>query len=290
MASFFDKVGRGIGGYFKAPIRAVKDLSGATAAERAQKAQDRATRTAETQYGETAPFRALGGRRLTQPTTYDFAADYAGAPEYRGLTDPLLAQATSAQGKSLADLMGGAPDRLGMVKATLADLDAANAPRLEAGIRRIGQRASTLGRIGSEGVGTEIGDLKLSVEQDRARQESQLVRDMIEAQQGDKYRTASLAGAIGEQAYGRAAGERGYGDELGFRRIGLRERQRQAERGAAGEEFGQGMSLSELGYGFSPEQAYNRQAAAQQAEAARRGTQFADFLKAAGTAVGRRGK
>lgn len=260
--------------------------TGADARKLAEGAQKKATGFAEKQYGETAPFRRVGAKRLTEPTTYDFSADYAGAPQYRGLNDPLLAQATSAQGKSLADLTGGAPDRLGMVKATLADLDAANAPRLEAGIRRVGQRASTLGRIGSEGVGTEIGDLKLSVEQDRARQEAQLVRDMIEAQQGDKYRTASLAGAIGEQAYGRAAGERGYGDELSFRGIGLRERQREAERGAASTEFGQGLSLSELGYGFSPESAYNREAAFQTAEANRRAKQSREDAAAVGKFAG----
>src|SRR5689334_17815314 len=113
----------------------LSNLLGQDDAKLAANASKKATQTAEQQYAETGGLRKLGTQKLTQPGAYDFSADYAGAPTYRAVNDPLLAQATAAQGKSLADLSGGL-DRVGMVKQTLADLDAANAPRLQAGIRK----------------------------------------------------------------------------------------------------------------------------------------------------------
>lgn len=218
--------------------------------------QNKAVQSAEQQYNDRLKYRNQADQRFGEtPDLAGYTSDYAGSPTYAAITDPLYYQATAAQGKSLADLSNG-PDRLAAVRATLADLDAANAPRIQAGVRRIGQDASRLGRLGAQGVGTDIGNFEQSVEADRARQEAQLVRDMTEANQQDKYRTADLAGNIAQSAYGRGAQERGYKDTLSLQDIQNRVNARDRATANNNQRFGQGLSLAGLGYGFDPTAAY----------------------------------
>lgn len=260
-------------------------------AKLAGNASKRATEQAERDYAETSPFRTIGRNRLTAPQTFDFGADYAGGPKYRAVNDPLYAQANAAQSKSLADLSGGV-DRLGLVTQALKDFDAADAPRRAAGVRKIGQNAAALGRVGMEGVGTEIGDFNLAAEGERERAKNAMIRDAVEGTQADRYRTADLAGGIASDAYGRGANERGYGDSLSLADIERRVNQRDRERQAGSTAFAEGMDLTSLGYGFSPEGAYNREAATRQAAADQKGAQFnaavglgASFIPGVGPAL-----
>jgi len=266
----------------------ISSWTGQDADKRARQYQGKATAQAETDYREKAPFRGLAQQTLLDRNQPDFSADYAGGPTYRAVNDPLASQAFAAQSKSLADL-GGGPDRLALVRQAMSDFDKESAPRLQAGIRSIGQDASRLGRLGAGGVTTSIGDLASDTERSRQTMQNEMIRQAIEATQGDKYRTADLAGRIGESAYGRAAGERGYGDALAQQAIGNRVARRAAEQGAQAQTFGQGLDLAGLGYSSSPEGAYARQAAAEQNEAARRSAGFTDLIGTAAQIYGSRG-
>lgn len=264
----------------------LSEAMGADAGREATRAQRQATGQAERNYAETSPFRQIGRERLMTPGRQDFSADYTGGPQYRAVNDPLYAQATNAQSRSLADLQNG-PNRLAMVTQAMRDFDATDAPRRAQGVRRIGQNAATLGRVGMEGVGTEIGNYELAAEGERTRAQNAMIRDAVEGTQADRYRTAGLAGEIASDSYGRGANERGYGDSLSLGDIERRVQRTDRERRAASTAFGEGMDLTQMGYGFSPEAAYGRQADASQADADRRSAQFGAAVGAAGNLVGR---
>lgn len=255
----------------------LSDVAGSDAAKLAAKAQKKGTATAEQNWQDTAGLRKLGASKInTAPV--DYAEDFAGGPSYSPVNDPLYGQGTEAVGTSLVALTHG-PDRMALVQKALADIDAQNAPRLQAGIRKIGQSAASLGRIGNQGVGTSIGDYSLALEQDRNSKANELIRQATDATQADKYATLSAAGDVASGAYGRGASERSNRQGVAQQGVTNRAARIDAERAGNAATFGQGVSLTSLGYGFSPEDAYGREAAAQQATAARKSAAFNDFLK-----------
>jgi hypothetical protein len=262
----------------------LSSATGSDAAKLSQKAAGKATKTAEQNWQDTAGLRKLGQTRLGAAPV-SFADEFSGGPTYEAVNDPLYGQATGAASKSLASLTDG-PDRMALVRTALADLDKENAVRQVAGEKRIGQRAATLGRIGNQGVTTEMGTLASDIERDRSAKANALIADAIERAQGDKYSTLAAASGLADSAYGRGASERA--NKQGIAQLGVTNRAARidAERAAGNDQFGQGVSLTELGYGFSPEAAYVRQAANEGEIAARKSASFNAALAAAGKAAG----
>lgn len=223
LAAALPYVVKGIGGLIGAN-QARQDAKGAAGAAA------KASAATQGRYNDRAPFRALGQKRLTEPKNYDFSGDFTNP------ADALFDEASGAQSRGLKSLESS-PNRMAMIRQAMADFDATDAPRRAQGIRRIGQNAATLGRIGNEGVGTQIGDFELAAEGERNRVQSALLRDATEADVNDRFRRTSLAGDIAGQRFG-----------FGQARVGNNAQRIAAERGARGQDFSEGMSLADLGY------------------------------------------
>ena len=255
----------------------LSNLLGSDNAKLSQKAAGKATKTAEQNWADTAGLRKLGQTRIGAAPV-SFADEFSGGPTYEAVNDPLLGQATGAASKSLASLSDG-PDRMALVRQALSDLDKDNAVRQMAGEKRIGQRAASLGRIGNQGVTTEMGTLASDIERDRSAKSNALIADAIERTQGDKYSTLAAASGLADSAYGRGASERANKQGIAQQGVTNRAARIDAERAAGNDQFNQGVSLTDLGYGFSPEGAYGRQAANESGIAARKSATFNELLK-----------
>ena len=230
MAGIGDIVGAGlnlVGGLVSAN-QARQDKKGALG-----KAQE-ATKFATDQYGSKAGVRARSLAELTNPDQVSYTADYqgtpqfealpqgavptyqgvgVGGPDYTALNDPLLTQANTAVGKSLASI-SDSPDRLAMAKQALADFDAESAPQLGVTLQQIGQKAAALGRIGNKGVNTELSGAGFNFEKTREAQKNALIRDALDATQKDKQDALAAASGVSGQRFGQATQERGYKDTL----------------------------------------------------------------------------
>lgn len=213
-----------IGGALIGANQARQDAKGAAGAA------SRAGQQVQNRYAERAPFRAMGQQRLTNPQQYDFSQDFTNP------ADAMFDEASGVQSRGLKSLETS-PDRMAMIRQAMADFDATDAPRRQQGIRRIGQSAATLGRVGNEGVGTEIGNFELAAEGERNRMLSAMLREATEADVNDRFRRTSLAGDIAGQRFG-----------FGQARIGNNAQRIAAERAARGQDFSEGMSLADLGY------------------------------------------
>lgn len=238
----------------------LSEALGQDAAKEAKGYSKKATQTAEEQYADRALYRNTARNAIANPKTYDLSSIYGDGPQAQALNDPLYAKGAEAQMRALSDVQTS-PDRMAMVKAALAELDTENALQRNAGAKKIGQSAASLGRIGNQGVTTSLGNLESDIQRNRGNTEAALLRDMVEAGQNDKYKAASLAGDITDSAYRRAASERENAQSIAQIGIDNRAKRFAAERGAQGQDFGQSMSLAGFGAGASPEDAYNSAAA-----------------------------
>lgn len=257
----------------------LSSLMGSDAAKLAEKAQGKATNTALQNWQDTAGLRSAGTAALTNPGKADYSGTFAGGPTYSAVSDPLYQQGTGALSTSLSALTNG-PDRMALVRQALTDLDKENAVRQVAGEKRIGQRAATLGRIGNQGVTTEMGTLASDLERDRSSKANALIADAIDRTQSDKYSTLNAIGDVTSGAYGRGASERSNQQGMAQQGVTNRAAQLDAERAANKDQFGQGVSLTSLGYGFSPENAYNAEAANQNQIAGQKAATFGQVVGA----------
>lgn len=203
-------------------------------AKHSQSLTDQAVNSANQNYADRAGLRTMANARLTNPTSYNLAQLYATRP------DALGAQAETAQGKTLASLTDS-PSIEDQVRQKLANFDAASLPAMAAARRTTGQSASTLGRIGSGGVTTSLGNIESDYERNRGITESDAIAQAIKDAQANKFNVLNAAGSL--------AGQR-----QGVQQQGVQNRAAQfaAERGASAQDFGQGISLANTGYSNTP--------------------------------------
>ena len=197
---------------FVAAVAAAGGIYGGISAN--QKSQDakglqgQATRAAEQGYADRGIFRDAAGRQLASGNNApDLSGVYGGGPQSSALNNPLLDQANTAQGTLLKSLTNG-PDYLSQAKSALSDFDTQSAPVLAAQRRLVGQKASSLGRIGSGGVTTDLGNLQSDYERNRMLTSNELIRNALDRAQQEKYATIGAAQGVGAQAYGQSSAER----------------------------------------------------------------------------------
>ncbi len=203
-------------------------------AKHGQSLTDQAVNTSNDQYNSKAPLRAQSLAMLANAKRPDLSSIY------RTQADPLGAQAEAAQGRTLASLTDS-PSIDDQVRQKLANFDAAGAPVLAAQRRSTGQSAASLGRIGSGGVTTTLGNLESDYERNRGITESDAIAQAIKDAQANKFNILNASGSI--------AGQR-----QGVQQQGVQNRAAQygAEQGAQAQNFGQGVSLANLGFSNTP--------------------------------------
>lgn len=195
--------------------------------------------------------------------------------------NPLQQQAESLQGTTLGTL-GSLPNRQQLAEQSFQALEAASLPGTQQAMRDLGQRAASLGRIGSGMVTSEAGDIFRQRELGLANIRAQLAAQTAGQQLGDELSKLGGAQSVGGQQFGQQQalteglrGERGFQAGEEQRAINNALQQFLTQQGAQGQAFGQDLAQQQLlaGMGFgsvSPTelaiaQEYGDQAAATQA-------------------------
>lgn len=241
-----------------AGLSAITGLIGANQARQdAKHGQDltnQAVRSAQQNYDARAGLRSKSMNDLLNPTQYDLSGVYGGGPQYEGVNSALMSQGQGAQSRGLADLTNG-PDVAAQVRQQLKNFDAQAVPELAAGRRAVGQSAATLGRIGSGGVTTSLGNLQSDYERNRGITQSQAILDAVNQAQANKYKTLDAAGNIVGQSYGIGSSERA--NKQGMAQQGVQNRAARfgAERGAQAQDYGQSLGLAGAGFANDPSNA-----------------------------------
>lgn len=221
---------------------------------------DQATQAAQQNYGGRQPFRDYGMTALNAAGIPTLDGPYNPDDLYSQF-QPITTQYGGDGGLSRAalDKVLHGPDRIAMARGALADLDTAAAPQRALDFKQVGQKAATLGRIGSGQVTTDLGNIESDYQRNRLLTENDLIRNATEADVGDRFQALDAATRADEIGYGRAAnmadelrGERGYRRGLG--QEGLQNRTDLQQR-----RFNQAMGASQFGYSNDPSDALFRQ-------------------------------
>ena len=230
----------------------LSQLLGQDEASKAQTQSDTAVQTAQDIYGNLQPYRALGLSDIMNAGTLpDYSKSFAGGPQYAPVTSANQTAAQNAETASL-DSLTQTPDRLAQAKSALSDFDAQAAPAMAAARRQVGQSASTLGRLGSGGVTTSLGNIESDYERNRMTTEDQLLSSALDAAQQDKLNTLGAAQSVEGQDYAQGAAERANLQGVQAQQQQTAEQQLAAELQGEQQQFGQGLSLSGLGFTQSP--------------------------------------
>lgn len=120
---------------------------------------------------------------------------------------------TSGYNNALNNISNG-PNRTQMALTALQDFDTAGQPQLEAGYRRVGQKAAALGRLGAGMTTNDLTGLSATYQRDRSLAARGLARDVAEGDINDRFRTADLYGNARGQQYGFGQDQRNYLTDL----------------------------------------------------------------------------
>lgn len=219
--------------------------------QQAQQWRQQAIDAANQQYAGLAPYRAMGLNTLSTAQAPNLSSIYSGGPQYTSISSPLLGQAQGAEGSLLGSLTNG-PNYLGQAQTAIQNYDIANQPALAAQMRTVGQDASRLGRIGSEGVTTSLGNLANQYQTNKMLTENQLLTNALNQTQQDKYANLGAAQGIANQQYSQGAAERANQQQVAQQGVSNRAAQFGAQQGAQAQQFGQGMGLAGLGNSYNP--------------------------------------
>lgn len=166
------------------------------------------------------------------------------------------------------------PDRLALTRQSLADMDAAAAPELAHRFQAVGQAASTLGRLGSGQVTTDLGNIESDYERNRILAENASVRDATSASIGDRYQALDAAQSLDNTNYGRsrdatqlATQQQGFRNQLGQDSLQARIARWQAQNGVRNQGIQNAESLGGFGFGGDPTATYLAVADRRQAQA-----------------------
>jgi len=253
-------------------------------AKHAQDLTNQGVDSARQNYDARSGLRGKSMNDLLNPKSYDLSSVYGGGPEYASVDSPLLTQGRGAQSATLADLTNG-PNVADQVRQTLKNFDAEALPQLAAGRRAVGQSAASLGRIGSGGVTTSLGDLQSAYEKNRGITESTAIQDAINQAQANKYKTLDAAGNIVGQSYGQGATDRSNRQGVAQQGVTNRANQFGAERNAQGQDFGQGVSMADLGFSNDPSNALFRGAGVYNGSSANNAAGAGDAMGVAGLSL-----
>lgn len=253
----------------------ISEWLGQDAAKQSGKLTDKAIGTATDIYGSEAPYRAAALTDLTSPqSAAQLAAMYGPNPTYQPINDPLLTAARSGEAKALADLTTS-PDYLAQAKTALTDFQAQAAPQLDAALRKVGQKAGAQGRVGAQGVTTEMGTLGADFARTLQSEEDALISSALDKTQQAKLADLGAISGIEGQTYGEGANDRATKLALGEEGV----QNTLAERGQT---TARGLSLADLGYSNSPVGAYQSGAKTYSDQSAADAASFANLVKALG--------
>src|SRR5437763_637370 len=87
--------------------------------------------------------------------------------------------------------LSGAPDRIALANQAFGELSRASEPGYQTALRQVGEKASTLGRIGSGVTTTELGDLGLQRQKYRGNLQEQLATNAAGQTMSDRLNTLS---------------------------------------------------------------------------------------------------
>ena len=254
----------------------LSEWMGQDAAKKSGALTDQAIQTAQNTYNAgLAPYRQAASNKILGPSdTASLSSLYGANPTYTPVSDPSMGAATA----SLASLTN-APDYLSQAKTALKDFQAAAAPQLAAARRGVKQDAASAGRIGAGGVTTSLGNLESDYERNLMSKENELLSGALDKTQANKYATLSAAEGLGREQFGE-----GVTNEQG--RMSAEQQAIDNALKESGLNFGQGMSLAQLGFGQSPTSTELTGADIYGKQSATQAQSFADLMKAAGqTAV-----
>lgn len=207
---------------------------------------------AEQEYQNLSPYRAMGLNDIQNASAQpDLSWMTKGGPQYAPVSSPLLTQGNNAQAATLNSLTNG-PDYMAQAQQALSDFDAQQAPVLAAQRKAIGQSAASLGRIGSGGVTTSLGDLEGQYETNRMTTANQLISQALDQANQNKYQTLSAAQGVSNQAYNQGASERSNQQGVAQQGVANNEALNAAQQSAQGQNFNQGYQLSALGNNYNP--------------------------------------
>ena len=275
---------------FVAAVAAAGGIYGGISAnqksQQAKGQQSAAINAGQQGYADRGIFRNASANALNNNQAPDLSSTYGGGPQYSAINNPLLNQANAAQGTLLNSLTNG-PDYLGQAKSALSDFDTQSAPVMAAQRRLVGQKASALGRIGSGGVTTDLGNIESDYERNRQLTANELIRNALDRSQQEKYASIGAAQGISNQAYGQSNAERA--NQQGIAQQGVQNRANQygAEQGTMNARNQFGLNLGALGTGYNPSGVFQNAANNLTGQAESSGTDAANAFGTAGQIFGR---
>lgn len=234
--------------FLKAVDIAVGEASG-------QSLSQQAVDQAKQNYGDRAPYREYGTQALDAAGMPSLDGPWNPDQEFQDFS-PVLTDYTTdpRRGQALDKILNG-PDRVQLVRQYLADMDTAAEPVLAKQYADVGRSASTLGRLGSGQVTTDLGNVLSDYQRNRTLAGNEAIRGATEADVGDRLNAYGAVSNFDDTNYGRASsraneqrGERGV--RYGLGREGLANRMDVQNR-----RFGQAITAGGFGYGNDPTQA-----------------------------------
>lgn len=242
---------------------------------------------AEREYQNLSPYRTMGLNDIQNASAQpDLSWITKGGPQYSPVSSPLLTQGNNAQASTLNSLTNG-PDYLTQAQQALSDFDAQQAPVLAAQRKAIGQSAASLGRIGSGGVTTSLGDLEGQYENNRMTTANDLIRQALDQTQNNKYQTLNAAQGVSSQAYNQGASERANQQGVAQQGVQNNEALNTAQQNAQGQNFNQGYQLAAMGNNYNPAGVLLQAGNQQQQTANQTGNDAAGLLGVVGNFFGR---
>ena len=238
-------------------------------------------------YADRAPYRALSQQYLQNNTAPNLSGIFSGGPQYNAVSSPLLSQSQDAQ-RSLLDRLSNGPDYLSQARSALNDFDTSQQPVLAAQRRLVGQKAAALGRIGSGGVTTDLGNLQSDYERNRQLTANQLIQGALDRSQQDRYATLGAATGIQGQQYAQGAAERA--NQQGVAQQGIQNRANQygTEQGTMNTRNQLGLNLGALGTGYNPSGVFQGAADRAGASADQSGQDVAGLFNTVGNYLGQK--
>ncbi len=204
-------------------------------------------------YAALAPFRNAANTAATQAgQPQDYSSDYV---------DPTNPYASGGSGRftpissryaplvdQLTGTVANAPDRSALVRSYLADYDAQDAPRRAADLRKVGQSAATLGRIGAGMTTNDLTGVEGTHDRDRQSFATGLINNAVSGTLADRLAQLGAIRGVSNDDLSLQQEERGFDTAQGQRAVGYRTAQRAAEQGGQNAATNRAATLGSVGY------------------------------------------